>query len=633
MMERPYEEWIAAFNELRRQQQFIFSHAKELKLTHQSLRDILMELCKGIAEIMKCERVSIWLYDEHHNRLVAQNSYDSNHFHHDYGFELKRSDYPQYFKAIEAERVLAVDDIINDSSMEELKLWYFEQSDPIIGLIDATIILSRGLGGVLCCETRNERCWTTLDKILIAAIADMLSFIFDRLYRVEMEKHIHTLAYTDTLTGLLNRHSFDEEVTVQLKNQLQGQRGMFIYLVIDQYTEVQSALGHDCADQLLRMIGERVGKLFPAPAITARFAFDHFLIYSPFDGQMDPDLLFRRMELVSNELRRPLILSGQEVYMTFSYGISIYPDHADDPQQGVQSAYLALETGRQETKRRARGLYEPHMQEHVKQAMFSEMNLRKGLDANEFKLFYQPQVGMDGLVQGVEALIRWEHPQRGLVTPDGFIELAESTGLIIPIGEWVIRQAMMQLAEWKRMGYGHLTISVNISPRHFLHPNFPFYLRKCMDDFGVESGQMILEITENVALENHIAVQKRMEILTEMGVIVSIDDFGKGYSAFIYLQRFPVQQIKIDRQFISGLGNDPKSCSIVKTIVHLANMLGLATIAEGVETPAQWEKVRELGCTGAQGFYFGKPAPVEELDQLLGTSEAGVTLPLASISK
>ncbi|MCG3088208.1 putative bifunctional diguanylate cyclase/phosphodiesterase [Sporosarcina cyprini] len=632
-MERPYEEWVTAFNELRRQQQFIFSHAKELKLTHQSLRDNLMELCKGIAEIMKCERVSIWLYDEHHNRLVAQNSFDSSNSHHYSGQELKRSDYPTYFKAIESERVLAVDDILTDPSMEELKLWYFEQTDPVAGLIDATIILSRGLGGVLCCETRNKRTWTSLDKILIAAIADMVSFIFDRLHRIDMEKHVHTLAYTDMLTGLHNRHSFDEAVTEQLQNQRQGQRGMFIYLVIDQYTEVQSALGHDCASQLLRMIGERVRKLFPPPAITARFAFDHFLIYSAFEGQLDSDLLFRRMELVTNELRRPLFLSGQEVYMTFSYGISIFPDHAECPLLGVQQAYLALETARQDTKRKACGLYEPLMQEHVKQTMFSEMNLRKGLDANEFKLYYQPQVDLNGVVQGVEALIRWEHSHRGLVTPDGFIELAESTGLIIPLGEWVIRQAMMQLAEWKRMGYGHLTISVNISPRHFLHPNFPFYLRKCMDDFGVESGQMILEITENVALENHVAVQKRMEIITEMGVSVSIDDFGKGYSAFIYLQRFPVKQIKIDRQFISGLGNDPKSCSIVKTIIHLANMLGLDTIAEGIETAAQWEIVRELECTGAQGFYFGKPAPVEEFDQLLATSKAGVTLPLVSISK
>ncbi|QTD41125.1 bifunctional diguanylate cyclase/phosphodiesterase [Sporosarcina sp. Te-1] len=626
-MERPYEEWFTAFTELQKQQQYIFSHAKELKLSHQSMRDILKELCKGIADIMNCERVSIWLYNENHNRLTAQNFYDSHHSHHYSGQVLERSDYPSYFSAIEQERVLAIDDIENDTSMEELKQWYFHHADSIVGLIDATILLSRGLGGVLCCETRNKRIWTSLDKILMAAIADMVSFIFDRLYRIEMEEHLHKLAYTDILTGLHNRHAFYEAVTDQLRSQAQGQRGMFIYLVIDQFSEVQSVLGQDSAAQLLRMIGGRVRELFPAPAITARFAFDHFLIYSPYDGQVDRELLLRRMELVSNELRRPLFISGQEVYMTFSYGISIYPDHVNSSQLGVQHAFLALETDRRETKRRACGVYEPHMQENVKQAMFSEMNLRKGLDTNEFKLFYQPQVDMDGVVQGMEALIRWEHPERGLIAPDSFIELAESTGLIIPIGEWVIKKALMQLAKWHRQGHANLTISVNISPRHFLHPNFPFYLRKCVDDYGVEPERLILEITENVALENHVAVQKRIDILREMGFFIAIDDFGKGYSAFIYLQRFPVHQIEIDRQFISGLGNDQNSRSIVETIVHLAKMLGLHTIAEGVETEVQWEIIRELACTRAQGFYFGKPMPVAEVDRLLASSESNVKLP------
>ncbi|MBB4823566.1 diguanylate cyclase (GGDEF)-like protein [Sporosarcina luteola] len=626
-MERAYEEWMAAFRELRKQQQFIFSHAKELKLSHQSLRDILKEMCKGIVDIMKCERVSIWLYDEKHNRLTAQHFYDSYHSHHDSGEVLERSDYPSYFHAIEQERVLAVDDINNDPSMEELKLWYFHQSDPMAGLIDATILLSRGLGGVVCCETRNKRTWTLQDRILIASIADMVSIIFDRLHRIELEEHLHRLAYTDILTGLHNRHSFDEAVTNQLRKQGTEQRGMFIYLVLDQFSEVQSALGQDSAAQLLRMIGERVRELFPPPAIAARFAFDHFLIYSPYEGQIDQELLFRRMELISNELRRPLFISGQEVFMTFSYGISLYPDHTDNAQRGVQHAYMALESGRQKTKRRSRGIYEPHMQEYVKQAMFSEMNLRKGLDAHEFKLFFQPQVDMDGIVKGWEALIRWDHPERGLIAPSGFIELAESTGLIIPIGEWVIKQALRQLSEWQRRGHAYLTMSVNISPRHFLHPNFPFYMRKCIDDYGVEPIHFLLEITENVALENHVAVQKRIEILREMGFHIAIDDFGKGYSAFNYLQRFPVNQIKIDRQFISGLGNDTKSRSIVETIVHLANMLGLHTIAEGVETEVQWDIVRELACTGAQGFHFAKPMPVEEADRLLAISGSRVKLP------
>ena len=247
------------------------------------------------------------------------------------------------------------------------------------------------------------------------------------------------------------------------------------------------------------------------------------------------------------------------------------------------------------------------------------------------KLHYQPQVKCrTGEVSGFEALIRWQHPERGLIFPGDFIELAESTGLITPIGEWVIKQAVSQIREWEEQGLKNTTVSVNLSPRHFLHHNLPFYLDKCITEANIKPKSLVLEITENVALEDTKAVASRINLLREMGYSVSIDDFGKGYSAFIYLQHFPIQQIKIDRQFINGLGNDPKSSGIVQTIIHLAEMLGLQTIGEGVETKQQWEILKGFGCSELQGFYFSRPVPVEEINDLIRKYGRGGKLLLPS---
>ena len=341
--------------------------------------------------------------------------------------------------------------------------------------------------------------------------------------------------------------------------------------------------------------------MFPQPALTARLAFDHFVIFSPFEGELDSEMT--RLERVINRLKRPMEVCGQEVYMSFSYGISVYPEHATDVKYGIQSAYMALQSGKEASVRKSGSLYNTEMRTYMKETMLSEMNLRKGLDMNEFRLHYQPQVKCrTGEVCGFEALIRWQHPERGLIYPGDFIDLAESTGLITPIGEWVIKQAVSQIREWEEQGLKNMTVSVNLSPRHFLQQNLPFYLDKCITEANIKPKSLMLEITENVALEDTKAVASRINLLREMGYSVSIDDFGKGYSAFIYLQHFPIQQIKIDRQFINGLGNNPKSSGIVQTIIHLAEMLGLQTIGEGVETKQQWEILKGLAAPSCKGF-------------------------------
>jgi EAL domain-containing protein (putative c-di-GMP-specific phosphodiesterase class I) len=247
-----------------------------------------------------------------------------------------------------------------------------------------------------------------------------------------------------------------------------------------------------------------------------------------------------------------------------------------------------------------------------------EMNLRKGLDFNEFMLFYQPQTNCQtNQVVGFEALIRWNHPERGLVSPIEFISLAESTGLILPIGEWVIREAFKQLQEWKKQGRNQFTLSVNISPRHFLHERLAPFLETCLQEYEIHPDKLMIEITENVAMKDYVAVQGRIKELRDLGFSVSIDDFGTGFSAFVYLQHFQIQEIKIDRNFIREIVENPKSFAIVKTIVELAKHLKLRVITEGIETKEQLEMVRNIGCEIIQGYYYSKPLPIHEIEDWL----------------
>lgn len=628
-MDRSREELNMALEELQKKQEFIFMWAKQSDLSRQSIALLLEELCVRVSKIMACDRVGIWLFNENGTALNAQSLYNRNKLSHTSGEVLHADELPSYFEAVLKKRILAISDVSVEPATKELKTAPFCVDGEVKSLIDASIILSKGIGGVVTCDSTELRKWTYFDRVLAASIADMLSFIFDRLERIEVEEHVRKLAYTDLLTGLDNQYAFTEKVMAQIQSFKDGQRGVFVYLVMDQYTEMQGVLGHDGADQMLTITANRLKTLFPSPAQTARLAFDHFVIFSPIKDDVEFEM--GRLERTINRLKNPMQICGQEVYMTFSYGVSIYPEHATNVENGIQAASMALRSGKEVANRRSGNLYNPEMHTYLKETMLSEMNLRRGLEMNEFKLHYQPQVNCrTGEVSGFEALIRWQHPERGLIFPGEFIELAESTGLIIPIGEWVIKQAACQIREWDEQGLKNATVSVNLSPKHFLHDDLPFHLHKCITEANIKPKSLVLEITENVALEDTKAVANRINLLREMGYSVSIDDFGKGYSAFIYLQHFPIQQIKIDRQFINGLGNDPKSSGIVQTIIHLAEMLGLQTIGEGVETKQQWDLLKQFGCSELQGFYFSRPVPVNEINELIRKYGKGGKLLLPS---
>ncbi|MBD7984695.1 GGDEF and EAL domain-containing protein [Sporosarcina sp. Sa2YVA2] len=615
-MKRSDEDIAFLLEELSRKQEYIFTQAKHLNISMESISSILEELCMRIAKIMSCEQISIWLFNKEYTVLTSQMSYLSSGTNSLVNEVILETEVPSYFAAIQQQRVLAVSDVANHPATSEIKLKKTYRDGKIQSMIDASIILSKGIGGIVCCESYEKREWTNLDKVLVASIADMLSFIFDRIERIEVEQHVHKLAYQDLITGLDNQHSFAEKVTKDLHEFRKEQKSVFIYFVLDQFTEVQGVLGPEGSEKILKVMADRLKEVFQLPSRISRIGFDHFIVFHPYekDEQAEIEKLIERM---MDKMKFPMYISGQEVYMTISLGVAIYPDHVLNVKYGIQASYMALQSGRKISNRKATSVYKDDMHTFLKESMLSEMNLRKGLDLDEFELHFQPQVNCrTGEVVGFEALLRWRHPERGLIFPAEFIELAESTGLITPIGEWVIKEATQQIRKWQETGIDNISISINLSPRHFLHQTLPLYLEQCIAEARIGPDKVVLEITENVALEDQTAVISRIKLLKEMGYSISIDDFGKGYSAFIYLQHFPIHEIKIDREFISELGNDIKSTGIVQTIIHLAEMLGLRTIGEGVETKEQWDILKQLGCSDLQGYYFSRPLEVDVINGL-----------------
>lgn len=590
---------------LRNQQTKLFELAKSRKVSKETLTGDLQGVCETINQLIDCDRIGIWLFDEAYSTLTAHNIYKGRVGIHTNGDSLQLNNYPTYVQSIKETRALAIHDVSTDVRVKELYPDYFESAGGVKSLLEGPIFLSSGLAGVLSFESLTKRNWSEHDQVLVGTLADMVAFLFERVLRLEAEEKVKHLAYVDQLTGLSNQHAFYLKATEEIKTEPQSS---FVYLKLDQFSQIQDVLGIEGGDEVLKVTATRLRELFPDPCIVARIGFDHFALVLSKDR-------YNSFEQGLLELKKPMMIAGQEVYMTYSYGISLYPDHGTTAKLCLQRAQIALNDGRKFLSRGVTAEYTPNMIEVSKSDLQVEMNLRKGLDLKEFTLYYQPQIDCNtNQVKGFEALIRWNHPERGLVSPVEFISLAESTGLILPIGEWVIRSAFEQLQTWKNQGDGHLTLSINISPRHFLHERLVHMLKVCLNEYTISADKLVIEITENVAMGDYVAVQNRIKELSHLGFGVSIDDFGTGFSAFVYLQHFPIKEIKIDRAFINEIANNQKSMAIVKTIVDLARYLKLRVVTEGVETEEQLSLVRKLGCDMIQGYYYSKPLPIDELD-------------------
>ncbi len=458
----------------------------------------------------------------------------------------------------------------------------------------------------------GEACWVEADMTLsldnqgcVIGTAGTLNDISER---KKNEERLVFMATHDDLTGLPNRNLFEDRLTHAITHAIRATRMVaIIFLDLDQFKMVNDSMGHDQGDVLLCIVAARLAEMVRSSDTVARLGGDEFVIVLP-DLETEEDAIHIANKIMKS-FEQPVCLKKQEIYMGGSIGIAMYPKDGDSISQLVKNADTAMYRAK-ELGRKQMCFYSPEMNEKLLERLTLEYDLRRALEKNEFEVYYQPKLSIiTRKILGFEALLRWRHPVRGLIGPDEIIPMAESTGLILAIGQWVLRTACNQLVSWQRLGYGNLTMAVNLSPRQFWQEDLVEEIAKILADTGMRPGQLELEITESSVMRNADETISTLRKLNAMGITLSIDDFGTGYSSLSYLKRFPIHALKVDQSFVRDITLDPDAAAIAQGIIALGHTMNLQVIAEGVESESQVDLLRHWHCNAMQGYLFSKPLP------------------------
>ncbi len=456
----------------------------------------------------------------------------------------------------------------------------------------------------------------TCEVMLLKVEKGRYAAIFlDTTDRRSLEASLRSLAYYDTLTGLPNRALlYDHLAQVVFKAKGKNRRVAVIFLDIDNFKLINDTLGHEVGDSLLKSFSHRLISHFPKNTMVARFGSDEFVVVvDSVDSVEDVE------ELVSGFIKNvttPFFIEGQKIYITVTAGISVYPMDGSDPQTLLRNADIAMHHAK-ELGKSSYKFFTDDLNIKVSERFTLEAELRDALEKEEFVLYYQPQfdLGTSQMV-GVEALIRWHHPDKGLLLPGRFIQVAEESDLIIPLGEWILRRACIDGMKLLEEGFP-LKVAVNISANQLSSGNFLNRLKEILRETGFDPNYLEIEITESALMKNKQLAAEVLSELKAMGVTIAIDDFGTSYSSLNYLKYFPVDKLKIDRSFIGDIISDPNDVAIATTIIAIAHNLGLKATAEGVENEEQLIFLKLWQCDEAQGFYFSPPVTFDSLAEML----------------
>lgn len=431
------------------------------------------------------------------------------------------------------------------------------------------------------------------------------------------------LAYYDSLTGLPNRRLLLDRLQHYLAGRSRTfKAGALLFIDLDNFKDLNDTRGHEVGDQLLKEVAQRVLRCSRGGDTVARLGGDEFVILLEDIGPSEGEAISHTAIIGSKILdlvAQPYFIDGILHHATCSIGAAICNDATIDihelMKRGDMAMYEAKKSGRN-----ALCFFHTQMQAALHSRTALEMELREALNMEQFRLYYQPQVDGNGRITGVEALLRWNHPEKGMISPELFIPVAESSGLILPIGDWVLQTACEQLAEWKNIpSMKMLTVAVNVSAYQLHQPDFVTRILSVLDQSDAPPEKLKLEITETMLIENVEDTIAKMRALKEHRVGFALDDFGTGYSSLLYLKRLPLDQLKIDRSFVRDILTDQNDVAIARSIVALAKELGLGIIAEGVETEEQREFLAEMGCDAYQGYLIGRPGDVETVRSLTET--------------
>ncbi|MGI5919781.1 MAG: EAL domain-containing protein [Christensenellales bacterium] len=457
------------------------------------------------------------------------------------------------------------------------------------------------------------RTWKDEHVNLLKVLANILA---DAKAKAEAEKEIQMRAFYDHLTGLSNRYLFKEKLNQALLDAARtGRKVGVIFLDLDSFKAVNDTMGHERGDELLRMIANRLRKCVRKSDAVSRFGGDEFLLM--INNLVHENDIVKVADKIMEMFRNPLALKGQEYYITASAGIAMYPVDGQDANRLIKNADIAMYSAKEAGKNRY-AMCSHEMKEAINTRVALTTNLYRALDRGELVLYYQPQISLQTQrIIGMEALLRWKSPEYGLVSPTQFIPLAEQTGLINPIGEWVLMEACRQNKTWQDAGLPLVRMSVNLSVIQLRNPRLKEIVRDTLEATGLEPRWLELEITESVAMRESDYIVGLLSRLKTLGVTLSIDDFGTEYSSLSRLKTLPVDRIKMDMQYVRGIDESEKDQAITKVIINLAKSLGLKVIAEGVETESQMNFLYQRMCDEVQGYYYYQPMPADEAEQVL----------------
>lgn len=466
-------------------------------------------------------------------------------------------------------------------------------------------------GRVIWCEWYNSNLYDDSGQLV-----SVLSLAQDVTARVNAEERLVHQATHDSLTGLPNRAMLQERLRQSImRARRNSSRVAALFIDLDRFKDVNDSLGHRVGDELLRLMAIRLGRVLRETDFLVRLSGDEFMVVLEQITEIESAQLVATKLI--DELRAPSMIEGHEIYISGSVGISLFPDDADDGETLLRNADMAMYRAKERGKNTFQ-VFSRELAEHGANMRILENAMRTAIQRNEFELYYQPKIDMvNGRIIGAEALLRWHHPGRGLVMPGEFIHLAEETGLVHDIGNWVLDTALAQLRKWREMGFQHLNVAINVAAGQFRATNLAERIIDRIKFEGCDPRQIEIEITETGMLRDPEGVGRTVSALRAVGVSVAIDDFGTGYSSLSHLKRFPIDTLKIDRSFVADVLTDRDDAAIVYAVIALAHALEINVVAEGVETEAQRVLLAQQGCGAYQGYLFSRPLPVADFEALV----------------
>jgi len=561
-------------------------------------------LNESAAKVLGIARTSVWLLDDTNETMEVLDLYDFNKNKHYRKGSLSVLKHPEYFKTLESDRSIAITDVLNDTKTNDIK--EYAKKYNISSQLNNPIRIAGQLRGVISFEhTGKTRTWFTDEIRFGGEIADLFIQVINNSERIESEDKIRKLAFFDPLTELANRRFLQETLSREFEmSKRKNMFGSLLYLDLDNFKMLNDSLGHLVGDELLVQLSTRLKTVLRKEDMAARIGGDEFVVLLAGQHPNKNKAMKQALNVakkIQAEINKPYRLSGFEHVITSSIGITLFPEEnttvTDILKQADTAMYRAKEEGRNTII-----FYNKEFQKAADDRLRLEKELRIAITLGQFEMHYQPQVNSSGELTGTEALVRWLHPDRGLVSPLDFIPIAEETGLIIELGDWILEESCNFCQQ-----YDLDLLAINISPRQFRQQDFIDRVRNIIKITDVNPQSLIFEVTEGVVIDNIEDTINKMNQLKLLGIRFSIDDFGTGYSSLAYLKQLPLDQLKINDKFVRDITNNSSDAIIVETIILMARHLGLKIVAEGVETEAQLAFLTNLGCQIFQGYLFNLP--------------------------